>query len=182
MLIIVLLLYTSLQNMLARLAHCQLVDLVCIFDSASFAVTEASSTSLVCLSSGPDGQTHLLQNPNTTTFSAQLTAVGTHTLSVCLVDDHTQQSTQLQPATQLRGVTVVPSAVCPGKTTVEAVPDRLVAGVACTCRIYPVDAFGNAGASGTPDLVLSSSASHVLHAVDAVCSSSLTLPGGLQLT
>ena len=98
--------------------------------------------------SGPGGQTPLLQRPDTATFSAQLTAAGMHTLSVCLTDTNTQQSVQLQPATQLRGVAVVPALVCPDRTAVEAVPDRLVAGVAHTFQICPVDAFGNAGASG----------------------------------
>lgn len=132
----------------------------------------------MALASGPDGQTPLPQNSNTATFSARLTAAGTYTLSVCLVDALTQRSAELQPSAQLRGITVVPGAVCPHKTTVEAMPERLVAGVTYTCRICPVDAFGNAGASGTADLLLSSSASHagclywgfttsVLHATSA---------------
>ena len=117
-------------------------------DSASVGVAEASSTVLSGTISGPGGQMPLLQRPNTATFSAQLTAAGMHTLSVCLMDTNTQQSVQLQPATQLRGVAVVPASVCPNRTIVEAMPDRLVAGVAHTLQICPMDAYGNAGASG----------------------------------
>ena len=90
----------------------------------------------------------MLQRPNTATFSAPLTAAGMHTLSVCLTDPSTQQSVQLQPATQLIGVAVGPASVCPDRTVVEAIPDRLVAGVAHNFRICPVDAYGNTGASG----------------------------------
>ena len=117
-------------------------------DSASAGSAEAGCTMLSAVVSGPGGQTPLLQRPNTATFSAQLTAAGMHALSVCLTDTSTQQLLQLQPATQLRGVTVVPAPVCPERTVVEAMPDRLVAGVAHTFHICPVDAFGNARASG----------------------------------
>lgn len=117
-------------------------------DSASIGVAEAGCTMLSAMASGPGGQTLLLQRPDTATFSAQLTAAGMHTLSVCLTDTSTQQSVQLQPATQLRGVAVVPAFVCSDRTVVEALPDRMVAGETHTFQICPVDAFGNAGASG----------------------------------
>lgn len=100
------------------------------------------------MASGPDGQTPLLQSLQTAAFSAQLIVAGRHTLSVCLSDTQPQQSVQLQPAMQLRGVVVVPASVCPHRTSVEAMPDRLTAGVAHSLQVCAVDAFGNAGASG----------------------------------
>lgn len=100
------------------------------------------------MASGPDGQTPMLQSLQTAAFSAQLTVAGRHTLSVCLSDTQSQQSVPLQPAMQLKGVVVVPASVCPHRTSVEAMPDRLIAGVAYSLQICAVDAFGNAGASG----------------------------------
>ena len=142
--------------------HCNLVDLqhsqpcsLCFLsDPASGAVAEVSSTTISASVSGPDGQTPVCQSLNTATFSARLTAAGLHTLSICLEDQHSHQALQVQPATQLRGVTVVPASVCAHRTALHAMPDRLLAGVTCAFRVCPVDAFGNAGASGTVDILL----------------------------
>lgn len=124
-------------------------------DPTVVAVADLTSTTLSAMVSGPDGQIPLLQSLHTATFSAQLTVAGRHTLSVCLSDPQSQQSVPLQPAMQLRGVVVVPASVRPRKTSVEAMPDRLTAGVAQSLQICPVDAFGNAGASGCSRLLLS---------------------------
>lgn len=120
----------------------------CLSDPTFVAVADATNTTLSAMASGPDGQIPLLQSLHTATFSAQLTVAGRHTLSVCLSDTKSQQSVQLQAAVQLRGLVVVPASVCPHRTSVEAMPDRLITGVAHSLRICPVDAVGNAGASG----------------------------------
>ena len=130
----------------------------CLSFSANFSsavVTEVSDARLAATASGPDGQTALVQKPGASTFSAHLTAAGTHSLAVCLEDIQTQQTVELQARTKLRGLTVVPGAVCPHRTTVQALPDRLVAGVGCDFTICPVDVYGNAGASGAGQYTLS---------------------------
>lgn len=111
-------------------------------------IVEASNAVLTSTASGSGGQTLLTQTPNTASFSGKLTATGVHLLCVCLQDFQTQQKAQLQASTKLRGVKVLPAAVCPHRTAVQALPDRLVAGQGCDFRICPVDAYGNAGASG----------------------------------
>ena len=117
-------------------------------DFPSAAVAEVDDAKLTITASGPDGPTILIQKPSTSTFSAQLTAAGTHSLTVSLEGSPFQEAAELQARTQLRGLTVVPAAVCPHRTTVQAIPDRLVAGVSCDFTICPVDIYGNAGASG----------------------------------
>ena len=86
--------------------------------------------------------------PNATSFTAQLTTAGTHSLSVSMTDAHTQQTLLLPARHQLSSVRVVPGAVCTHRTVVQGMPERLVAGVACDFSICPVDTYGNAGASG----------------------------------
>lgn len=109
---------------------------------------DASTAGLAATASGPSGQTALDQKPVAASFTAQLTTSGTHSLSVSLVDAQTQQALVLPVRGQSTCIRVVPGPVLAQRTVVQGMPRKLVAGVGCHLSIYPVDSFGNAGASG----------------------------------
>ena len=109
------------------------------------------------IASGPAGQTHLLQQPQGTVFTASLTAAGSYHVTVSLTDAASGQQVTVPARSQMHSIMVAPGPVSAERVHVQRLPDRLVAGVAYDMSIQPHDAFGNPGALGT----LSSIAVHV---------------------
>lgn len=106
------------------------------------------NAALTATASGPHAQTSLSQIPSRLSFSAPLTAAGTYSLAVALTDAHTKQTWLLSAQNQLDKVRVMAGPVCAQRTLVQGLHEKLVAGVGSEFRICPVDAHGNAGASG----------------------------------
>lgn len=105
------------------------------------------NAALTATASGPHAQTSLSQIPSRLSFSAPLTAAGTYSLAVALTDAHTKQ-TWLSAQNHLDKVRVMAGPVCAQRTLVQGLHEKLVAGMGSEFRICPVDAHGNAGASG----------------------------------
>jgi len=106
------------------------------------------NAALTATASGPHAQTPLSQIPSRLSFSAPLTAAGTYSLAVALTDAHTKQTWLLSAQNQLDKVRVMAGPVCAQRTLVQGLHEKLVAGMGSEFRICPVDAHGNAGASG----------------------------------
>ncbi len=106
------------------------------------------NAALTATASGPHAQTSLSQIPSRLSFSAPLTAAGTYSLAVALTDAHTKQTWLLSAQNQLDKVRVMAGPVCAQRTLVQGLHEKLVAGMGSEFRICPVDAHGNAGASG----------------------------------
>ena len=113
-----------------------------------YVCADVGNAALTATASGPHGQTLLCQLPSTLSFSAPLTAAGTYSLAVTLTDAHTKQTQLLSAQNQLEEVRVVAGPVCAQRTLVQALHEKLVAGVDSEVSICPVDTHGNAGASG----------------------------------
>ena len=109
---------------------------------------DTDSAAVAATAFGPDGPIQLKQTPHPFSFAAPLTTAGTYSLTVTLTDTHTGLTVPLPARKQLVSVRVVPGPVCAQRTAIQAMPQKLVAGVGAEFRICPVDAFGNAGASG----------------------------------
>lgn len=109
---------------------------------------DANSAALAATAFGPDGPTQLQPTPTPVSFAAPLTTAGTHSLTVTLTDAHTGLTVPLPARNQLVSVTVVPGLVCAQRTVIQAMPQKLMAGVGAYFRVCPVDGHGNAGASG----------------------------------
>ena len=109
---------------------------------------DADSAALAATAFGPDGPTQLQPTPTPVSFAAPLTTAGIYSLTVTLTDAHTGLAVPLPARNQLASVTVVPGPVCAQRTVIQGMPQKLVAGVGAEFGVCPVDAYGNAGASG----------------------------------